>query len=101
MKEIKKIVEQIDEELLDAEKYLKCADKYKDSNPTLADMYYKLSVAEMGHVSILHEASVKIINDYSATNPIPEGMQAVYDYLHERHIKWANKIKARQEAFAQ
>ena len=45
-------------------------------------MYYNLSVAEMDHVSILHEASVKLINDYAAKSPIPEGMKAVYDYIH-------------------
>lgn len=99
MKEIKKISEQIDAELEDAEKYLKCAYKHKEDNPILADMYYDLSVAEMGHVTILHEASVKLINDYSAKGTIPEGMQAVYDYLHDRHIKWARKIRARQEEY--
>lgn len=99
MKEIKKIAEQIDAELEDAEKYLKCAYKHKDDNAILADMYYNLSVAEMEHVTILHDASVKLINDYSAKGSIPEGMQAVYDYLHDRHIKWARKIKARQDEF--
>lgn len=99
MKEIKKISEQIEEELHDAEKYIKCAYKYKESNRTLADMYYDLSVAEMGHVDLLHNAGVKLINDYSASNPIPEGMKAIYDYLHERHIDWAGKIKAKQESY--
>jgi len=99
MKEIKKIAAQIDAELEDAEKYLKCAYKHKESNPILADMYYRLSLAEMEHVTILHEASVKLIDDYSARNEIPEGMQAVYNYLHDRHIKWARKIKARQDEF--
>ena len=99
MKEIKKISEQIDAELEDAEKYLKCAYKHKQDNPILADMYYDLSVAEMEHVTILHEASVKLINDYSSRNAIPEGMQTLYDYLHDRHIKWARKIKARQDEY--
>ena len=99
MREIKKISEQIDEELQDAEKYLKCAKKYKIDNPTLADVYYNLSLEEMNHVSMLHEAGVRLIEEYSATNPIPEGMQAIYDYLHERHIKWAAKIKAKQEQY--
>ena len=30
---------------------------------------------------------------------IPEGMMWLYNYLHERQIKWASKIKAKQEAF--
>ena len=99
MKEIKKISEQIDAELEDAEKYLKCAYKHKEDNAILAEMYYNLSVAEMDHVTILHDAGVKLINDYSSRNDIPEGMQAVYNYLHDRHVKWARKIKARQDEF--
>lgn len=99
MKEIKKISEQIDEELQDAEKYLKCAYKYKTDNPALSEVYYNLSLEEMKHVTMLHDAGVRLITEYSATNPIPEGMQAIYDYLHERHIKWAAKIRARQEQY--
>ena len=99
MKEIKKISEQIDAELEDAEKYIRCAFKNKDINRTLADMYYNLSVAEMEHVTILHDAGVKLIEEYSAEHTIPEGMQALYDYLHERHIKWASKIRGKQEEY--
>lgn len=59
----------------------------------------KLILLEMGHVSMLHDMVAKIINEYAETNPIPEGMQAIYDYLHEQHIKNARKIKTRQEEF--
>lgn len=99
MKVIKKISEQVDEELKDAQKYIRCAYAYRDDYPELAETYYKLSVEEMGHVSMLHDAVVKIINEYAETNPIPEGMQAIYDYLHEQHIKTARKIKAKQDEF--
>ena len=99
MKIIKKISEQIEEELKDAKKYIQDAYKYKDEYPALADTYYELSVAEMGHVSMLHDMVAKIINKYADTNPIPEGMQAIYDYLHEQHIKNARKIKTRQEEY--
>lgn len=97
MKEIKKISQQIDAELEDAEKYLKCAYKYKDTNSILANMYYDLSVAEMNHVTILHDASVKLISEYKGQ--IPEGMQSLYEYLHERHMKWARKIMTKQEQY--
>lgn len=99
MKIIKKISEQVEEELKDAQKYIRCAYVYKEDHPDLADTYYELSVAEMGHVTMLHDAVVKIINEYAETNPIPEGMQAIYDYLHEQHIKVARKIKAKQDEF--
>ena len=99
MKIIKKISEQIDEELKDAKKYLQCAYNYKEDYPEIADMYYDLSLAEMDHVTALHDMVVSIIDKYSATNPIPEGMKAVYDYLHEMHIKAARKIKMKQEEY--
>lgn len=99
MKIIKKISEQIEEELKDAKKYIHDAYEYKDSYPALSKTYYDLSVAEMGHVSMLHDEVVKIIDEYAESNPIPEGMQAIYDYLHEQHIKNARKIKTRQEEF--
>lgn len=99
MEIIKQLVTKIDDELEDAQKYIKCAYKVKESYPLLADAYYKLSVEEMGHVAILHDQVVKIINDYKKTNEVPTTMQTLYDYLHERQIKWASKIKAKQESF--
>lgn len=96
---IKKISEKIDEELHDAEKYIKCAYKVEDDYPQLADVYYKLSLEEMKHVTMLHEAVVAIINEYKRTKEVPPKMQILYDYLHDRQIKWAAKIKAKQEQF--
>lgn len=96
---IKKISEKIDEELHDAEKYIKCAYKVEDDYPQLADVYYKLSLEEMKHVTMLHEAVVAIINEYERTKEVPPEMQILYDYLHDRQIKWAAKIKAKQEQF--
>lgn len=99
MREIKRISEQIDEELKDAKKYLQCAYNNKEDHPELADMYYDLSIAEMKHVTMLHDMAVRLIDEYSETNSIPEGMQAIYDYLHEKHMKTARKIKLKQEEF--
>jgi ferritin len=101
MEIIKQISEKIDEELHDAEKYIKCAYKVDETNPQLADTYYRLSLEEMKHVTMLHEAVVKIINDFKQRNTVPPGMQVLYDYLHDRQIKWAAKIKAKQEQFNQ
>ena len=99
MKVIQKISQQIDSELEDAEKYIKCAYHKREEYPLLADTYYKLSLEEMNHVTMLHENVVKIINEYKKENEVPESMQMLYDYLHERQIKWAAKIKAKQEAY--
>ena len=99
MEIIKTIVSKINDELEDAEKYIKCAYKVKETYPTLADLYYKLSLEEMKHMTMLHDEVVRIINDYKKTNEVPPGMQTLYDYVHEREIKWAAKIKAKQDNF--
>lgn len=99
MEIIKQISEKIDEELHDAEKYIKCAYKVDEQYPQLADVYYKLSLEEMNHVTMLHDAVVRIINDYKQRNEVPPGMQTLYDYLHDRQIKWAAKIRSKQEQF--
>lgn len=99
MEIIKKISQKIDSELEDAERYIKCAYKVRDEYPQLADTYYKLSLAEMGHVNMLHDNVKNIINEYKRNNDVPEAMQVLYEYLHERQIKWASKISAKQEAF--
>ena len=99
MEIIRRISEKIDEELHDAEKYIKCAYKVEEEYPQLADTYYQLSLEEMKHVTMLHDAVVRIINDYKRDNEVPEAMQILYDYMHDRQIKWASKIKAKQEQY--
>jgi len=99
MEIIRRISEKIDEELHDAEKYIKCAFKVREEYPQLANTYYQLSLEEMKHVTMLHDSVVKIINDYKRESEVPEAMQILYDYLHDRQIKWAAKIKAKQEQY--
>ena len=99
MEIIAQIVEKIDDELKDAKNYIKLAYEMKDKYPSLADAYYKLSVEEMGHATILHDQVVIVINDIKRSNPVPPGMQMFYDYLHEKQIKKAAKIKAKQDSY--
>ena len=99
MEVIRKLTEKIDDELEDAQKYIKCAYKNVESYPQLADLYYKLSLEEMNHATMLHDAVVRIINDYKKDHEVPQAMQVLYEYLHERQIAWADKIKAKQEGF--
>ena len=99
MEIIKELVEKMDDELEDSEKYIKCAMRKKGKYPQLAETYYKLSLEEMNHFAMLHDQVVRIINEYKKEHEVPPAMQTLYDYLHEREIKWAAKIKAKQEAF--
>ena len=97
MKLIKHISEQVEEELEGAAEYAKCANKWKDENPTIAKAYYDMSLDEMRHVDVLHNLVVTEIRNYRNTHgDPPASMQAVYDYLHEQHIEKAGKVKALQ-----
>ncbi len=99
MEIIKQLSEQIDDELDDAHKYIKKALKEKDKYPQVAETYFRLSNEEMSHVDMLHGVVVSIINELRQTQEVPPAMQAVYDYLHQRQIDKAAKIKAKQGEF--
>ena len=99
MEIIKQLVENIDDELQDAEKYATLACQMKESMPVLADLYYKLSNDEMSHMTLLHNQVKNIINEFKSKNEVPPGMQVLYDYLHKRQIEWASKVKAKQDHY--
>ena len=97
MKIITQISELIEDELEGAEEYIKCALKHREDNPKLASVLYEISVQEMHHVNMLHAEVAEIIQKHRREHgEPPTAMQAVYDYLHEKHIEEAAKIKAMQ-----
>ena len=83
-----------------AEEYIECAMKYKEEHPSLANMYYEMSLTEMTHVDKLHNAVTMLINEVRARGetPPPE-MMAIYEYEHEKSIKEATEIKVMQEMY--
>lgn len=102
MKLIEKLSDMIEEEMNDAEKYIRCAMNHKEDHPALAQAFARLSNDEMNHMTILHDQVVQLINDYRRTNgDPPEKMQAVYDYLHQKHTERANEIRIMQAMFKQ
>ena len=88
------LVEYIDEELHDSEKYAKKAIHYKDENRSLSDMFLQLSKEEMTHMEKLHDHAVKCIaKAKEAHGEAPAAMQAVWDWEHKKMIDHAARIK--------
>ena len=97
MKLIQKLSEMVDEEIGDAHKYAKCALEYKDTYPNLSKVFFDLSGAEMQHMTILHTEVAKLIEKYQQEKgEPPEGMKALYDYLHQKQIDAAAEVKTLQ-----
>ena len=100
MKDISDLSDVIDDELCDAEKYIRRAMQLKDTNPSLAAAYAKASNEEMGHANLFHDQVVAIIENYRKANGEPsERMMGRYEYAHEKHMKKANEIKVLQSLY--
>lgn len=100
MKLIKKLSERIEEEIADAECYAKLALEYKDEYPEFARIANNLSAQELDHMSSLHTVVTNLIDQYRRTNgEPPPNMQAVYDYLHAKHIDHVGRVKGLQAMY--
>lgn len=94
MKLIEALEDQINEEMHDSGKYIKCALKHKEDHKELADLYYWLSQEEMAHAEKLHKMVVGLIEDYKKKEGEPPAeMLAVYNYIHKKEIEEAAEIK--------
>ena len=100
MKIIKCLSELIEGELIDADKYIELAMRWKHDEPDTADLFYELSLEEMGHMDKLHEEVVELIDEYRKEHgEPPKDMMVLYEYLHEKHIGTATQIKVKQAMY--
>lgn len=100
MKIIELLSEHIEDELEDACTYAKLALEYKETDPEAAALFYKLSTEEMTHMDALHKRVVASIDTYKKLKgEPPEGMKALYDFMHKREIAQAEKITNLQNMF--
>lgn len=97
MKIIKCVAEKIEDELHDADEYIGLAMSWKDEQPDTAKVFYELSLEEMSHVDKLHAEVARLISEYrQETGEPPKDMLTLYNYLHEKHIAEAMRIKVKQ-----
>lgn len=94
MKKIAEIVANIREELDGATEYAKKATQYKDQDRALSEAYAALATAELEHVDRLHAQAVRMIKEQAATGKeVPPGMQAVWDWEHDRMVDHVARVK--------
>ena len=97
VKIIEKMCNMIEEEIHDAEKYIRCALNYKDDKDMrdVAELFYRLATEEMNHMNMLHTQVVSLIDNYRKTEgEPPKEMLMLYDILHRKHIDDAATVKA-------
>ena len=91
---IKKLSNMIKEEISDAEKYARCALNHKQDDKALADTFYTLANEELKHMEMLHAQVTRIIEAYRKDKgDPPEGMMAIYNYVHEEQIDAVKEVK--------
>ncbi len=91
---IKKIATQIIDELMDGQKYIDAAYKYRESHPELAELYKELSADELGHAEKLHEEGSKMIEGSD-----DHDSKVIWDWETERTNKWLKDIKVLHEMY--
>ena len=100
MEKLKLLFSLIDDELGDSMKYGEKAMHFKDTSPTMAELFYALSLEEMKHKNMLHNQLVKEMHECIEHHPEKEmEVNAVYDVLNERQVEWENTIRNYQSAF--
>ena len=101
MRELKKLVDEINEELEGIEDYLCCAAKAKaEGRHDDYNDYMSLATAEMEHPPKLHKIAVLIIDRWKTAHPdavVPEYMTEMWDEAHANYMECFAKLKYKME----
>ena len=100
MKEIDFMPRFIEDEVNDAEKYIRKALEVRAFNRSLADVLFNLSTEEIKHMNMLHSEISKIIEGYKAKGvEPPDDMMRFYEILHSWSIEDAKAVKILQNMY--
>ncbi len=98
MKIIKCLVENIRDEMHDAEKCAKLAIEHKADYPDIAESFLTLSKQEVNHANILHSHVERLIRNFRDENgEPPASMLAVYEWEHDKMIDSMARTRALQD----
>lgn len=98
MKEIKLLVEHMEEEIEDAKEYAEEAMHYKAKNASLSTTFAELSAQELKHMEMLHTRAEEIITAYRKEHGEPPAdMIAIYNYEHDKIIRKATEVRTMLE----
>ena len=94
MKMIKNLIEQLDEEIEDAqmyaEKYVECKAK---GNMQRANRYKEMANDELKHTNYIHEMAVQEIEELKKVYTAPVNMQEKWDKSHKEYVEKVAWIK--------
>lgn len=100
MEIIRTLEDHIEDELQDARTYAKLAMEYRDTDRETADLFYRLSQEEIGHMNALHKDVVRHIEECRKKNgAVPADVTAVFEYLNKRHVDAAAEITVMQSMY--
>lgn len=86
----------IEEEINDADRYANLALKMKNENPMLSNLFKTLSTEELSHEKRLSEALTQITSEMKKTDEYSEGYKLMYDFMNSKRIESLAKVKVLQ-----
>lgn len=94
MKKIKRLVDQIEEEICSAKDYAECYLDYKAHDDSMwANRYKEMAMDEIKHATYIHERAVNEIEELSAVYTPPEKMLEKWEHAHKEFIEKVAWIK--------